>query len=137
VGAVVLTGWERADPVIGLVVTVYILGSGFSLVRRSAMGLMDSAIPLEDRNAVRDVLHAFERRGVEFHALRTRHAGHRRFISFHVLVPGSWTVQEGHELVEEVEAALRSAVPNSTIFTHLEPVEDPVSFEDTQLERLR
>jgi cation diffusion facilitator family transporter len=137
VGAAVLTGWERADAVIALVVAGHILRSGFALVRRSAMGLMDSAIPLSDREAVRDVLTAFERRGVEFHALRTRRAGHRRFISFHVLVPGSWTVQQGHELVEEVEAALRSTVADSTIFTHLEPVEDPVSFQDTQLERLR
>jgi cation diffusion facilitator family transporter len=137
VGAVVLTGWERADPLIGLAVAAYIVRSGFSLVQRSALGLMDSAIPLADREAVRGVLLDFERRGVEFHALRTRRAGHRRFISFHVLVPGSWTVQEGHELAEEVEAALRDAVSNSTIFTHLEPVEDPVSFEDTQLERVR
>jgi divalent metal cation (Fe/Co/Zn/Cd) transporter len=72
---------------------------------------------------------------VRYHALRTREAGRWRFISLHVLVPGHWTVQQGHDLLERVEEDIRRAVPDSTVFTHLEPIEDPVSFQDERLER--
>ena len=74
---------------------------------------------------------------MRFHALRTRQAGSRRFVSMHVLVPGAWTVQRGHDLVEQVEAALRRRLPGASVFTHLEPAEDPRSFADTTLDRPR
>ena len=73
--------------------------------------------------------------GVDFHAIRTREAGARRFVSFHILVPGDWSVQRGHDLLERIEDEIRAAIPRCTVFTHLEPLEDPVSFEDTRLER--
>lgn len=130
-----LTGWEILDPLLALAVTGNILYIGGSLLRRSALGLLDTSLSSEMRTRILDVLDDYERRGVHYHALRTRQAGARRFISFHVLVPGEWTVQEGHDLLELIEERVRSAVPNSTVFTHLEPVEDPVSFEDTRLER--
>ena len=61
--------------------------------------------------------------------------GRRSFISLHVLVPGSWSVHEGHVLLELLERDLRAAVPEATVFTHLEPIEDAASFADTRLER--
>jgi divalent metal cation (Fe/Co/Zn/Cd) transporter len=72
---------------------------------------------------------------VRYHALRTRQAGARRFISVHILVPGNWSVQRGHDLLEQIEETIRDAVPDSVVDTHLEPIEDPVSWEDTRLER--
>jgi divalent metal cation (Fe/Co/Zn/Cd) transporter len=72
---------------------------------------------------------------VRYHALRTRQAGARRFISFHILVPGQWSVQRGHDLLEKIEEEVRAAVPNSSVDTHLEPIEDPVSWADLPLER--
>jgi divalent metal cation (Fe/Co/Zn/Cd) transporter len=82
-------------------------------------------------------LSRYEESGVQFHALRTRQSGARKFMSVHVLVPGAWTVQRGHELLERIEADLRQALPGTTIFTHLESLDDPASWEDQQLERSR
>jgi len=136
-GAVELTGWHWLDPVIALAVAVNIVRIGVSLMRRSALGLLDTALPEEERRAITGILDAYAAEGVEYHALRTRQSGVRRFISVHVLVPGAWTVQHGHELLERIEAEIRAAIPASTVDTHLEPLEDPVSFDDTSLERPR
>ena len=136
VGAVAATGWNWLDPVIALVVALNVVRIGVALMRRSALGLLDTAIPEQDRAAVMRILDAYAAEGAQYHALRTRQAGTRRFVSVHVLVPGAWTVQQGHELLERMEEEIRRDVPDATVFTHLEPLEDPVSFEDVRLERL-
>lgn len=104
-------------------------------MRRSAGGLMDRALDEAARAQIQDVLAEFGSRGVQFHALRTRQAGRRAFVSVHVLVPGGWTVRRGHDLAEELEAALHARLPYATVFTHVEPIEDPRSFDDLQLDR--
>lgn len=135
--AVTFTGWQRLDPLIALVVAANIIWSGVQLVRRSALGLLDTALPAAERSVVQQVLDGYvaQKEGVQFHALRTRQAAARRFVSFHVLVPGWWTIQDGHTFVERVEEDIRQSLPNTTVFTHLEPVEDPVSWQDTHLDR--
>ena len=133
--AVSLTGWTRVDPLIALVVAANILWTGAQLLRRSLLGLMDAALPAADQNAIKDVLSQYERRGIRHHALRTRRSGTRSFISLHVLVPGAWTVQRGHEVLEHVERDIRAAVPGSSVFTHLEAVDDPASWADIELDR--
>ena len=95
IGVVAITGWTRLDPLVALVVAAKILWTGAQLLRRSALGLLDAALPRAEQEAIKQVLSRFERGGVHYHALRTRHAGSRSFISFHVLVPGDWTVQRG------------------------------------------
>ncbi len=135
VGAVALTGWLWLDPLIALAVGVNIFLSGFRLVRSAVLGLMDTALPPAEQGLLEDILEKYAHRRIRFHALRTRQAGARRFISFHVLVPGKWTVQRGHQLLEQIEAEIRQALPNATVFTHLEPIEDPVSQQDTGLDR--
>jgi len=135
VGLVAVTGWQRLDPVIALVVAANIIWSGFHLLRRSALGLMDTALPEAQRQAVLAIQERYAAEGVQFHALRTRESGARAFVSMHVLVPGGWTVQHGHALLERVEAEVRQAVPNVTVFTHLESLDDPASWVDTQLDR--
>jgi cation diffusion facilitator family transporter len=135
VGAVALTGWQWLDPLVALAVGVNIVRSGVDLVRRSVLGLLDTAIPLADRAALQRVLESYSERGIQWHALRTRQAGARRFVSVHVLVPGAWTVQHGHDLLEELERDIRAALGTVTVFTHLEPVEDPVAWEDVGLDR--
>lgn len=135
VAAVGITGWDRLDPIVALVVAVNVVFAGAILLRRSTGGLMDQAVSPADRAEVDRVLDAHRSDGVQFHALRTRQSGQRAFISLHVLVPGAWTVQRGHDLLERVEEDLAAVVPHSTVFTHLEPVEDPVSFADTDLDR--
>ncbi len=135
VALVWLTGLEWLDPIIALLVAANIVRTGSSLVRDSMSGLMDRALPVEEMAAVNEVLGRYSHDSVEFHALRTRKAGRRSFISVHVLVPGEWTVQAGHDFAERVEGDLREAVGQATVFTHLEPIEDPLSFADTELDR--
>lgn len=135
VAAVVLTGWERLDPIVALVVAGNIIWSGVHIVRDSILGLMDTALPAEEQNAVQNALEPHRQTGVQFHALRTRQSGARRFVSFHVLVPGVWTVHRGHQLLERIEADIRNALPNITVFTHLEALDDPASWDDTALDR--
>ena len=136
VGVVAATGWERLDPLIALAVAVGIVVTGVRLVRRSSGGLMDRALSPAEQAALEGVLEQYRGEGVVFHAIRNRRAGRRSFVSMHVLVPGVWTVRQGHDLLERVEADIRSALPHSTVFTHLEPTEDPSSFDDATLDRL-
>ena len=135
VALVALTGWLWLDPAIALAVAVHIVWAGVGIVRRSVVGLLDRALPESERRAIESVLGDFLARGIEFHALRTRAAAGRSFVSMHVLVPGAWSVQRGHDVVEEIEARVREAVPSASVFTHLEPLEDPASYKDEALDR--
>jgi cation diffusion facilitator family transporter len=135
VGLVWLTGWLWLDPVIALLVALNIVWTGWQLLQRSAAGLMDVSIPEEELRAIESVLADYRAKGLEFHALRTRQAGTRAFVSFHVLVPGAWTIQHGHDWSERIEADIRRAVSHAHITTHLEPLEDPVSLADQDLDR--
>ena len=136
VGAVALTGWLWLDPALALLVAANIIWTGWQLLHRSASGLMDEALPTEHHDAVVAVLDRYRGvEGVDYHALRTRQAGSRGFVTVHVLVPGAWSVQRGHELLERLEADIRLAVPHANVLTHLEPLEDPVSLHDIGLDR--
>jgi cation diffusion facilitator family transporter len=132
---VLVTGWDWLDPIIAIAVAVNILWTGFRLLRRSALGLLDRAVPPQQRAAIGAVLARYEAEGIKFHALRTRQAAGRSFVSVHVLVPGSWRVQRGHELLEDIERDIRGTEHGTVVFTHLEPVEDPASFLDGELDR--
>ena len=133
--AVSLTGWLWLDPVIALLVAGNILRIAWKLLYSSAQGLMDRALPDADTVLLQAIFDQHRAQGIEFHALRTRESGARRFIDVHVLVPGHWSVQHAHELVEKIEADIRQALPQSTILTHLEPLEDPLSLADIALDR--
>jgi cation diffusion facilitator family transporter len=136
VALVFLTGWLRLDPLVALAVAVHIVWIGLRLMRRSWKGLLDAAISIEDTGEVTRLFTEYSKRyGVSFHALRTRQAGARRFISFHFLVPDAWTVAQAHQLSEEIEARIRSMVPNAAVFTHIEPISDPSSYDDQELDR--
>lgn len=130
------SGWTILDPIIALLVAVNIVWTGFQLIKRSALGLMDTAAAPETSEKIRGVLDAYVvKQGIDYHALRTRQSGARHFISVHILVPDDWTVQKGHDLTEEIEMEICRAIPESTVFTHLEPLEDPSSFYDLDLFR--
>jgi cation diffusion facilitator family transporter len=135
VGLVWVTGWLWLDPVIALLVAMNIVWTGWQLLQRSAAGLMDVSIPQEELMAIEAVLDDYRQQGVAFHALRTRQAGSRAFITIHILVPGAWTIQQGHDWSERIEADIRQAVAYAHVTTHLEPIEDPVSLADQELDR--
>jgi cation diffusion facilitator family transporter len=136
VAVVALTGWERLDPLIAVAVAANIVATGIGLVRRSSGGLLDRALSSTERAALDSALGPYREDGVVFHAIRSRQSGRRAFVSMHVLVPGRWTVQRGHELLERLETDVRATLPHTTVFTHIEPLEDPTSFDDTELDRV-
>ncbi len=135
IGLVALTGWLRLDPLIAFAVAVNIVWTGWRLVRETGLALLDTALPEPERREVTAALIPFQEQGILFHAIRTRIAGTRRFVSMHVLMPGGWTIQRGHDLSEAIEAAVRGKLPGAHVFTHLEPREDPVSWDDRGLDR--
>lgn len=134
VGLVWLTGWSVLDPIVAIGVGINILFVGGRLVRESMMGLMDATLSDEDNATIEAVLDSYRRSGeVDFHELRTRESGMRRFVEFHVLVPGAWSVERAHDLVEKVETEIRDKLPDSHIASHMEPIEDDRAYNDVHL----
>ncbi|HUO44052.1 MAG TPA: cation diffusion facilitator family transporter [Burkholderiales bacterium] len=135
VAVAALTGWQPLDPLIALAVAAHIVWTGVRLVRRSFRGLLDQALPEADRAAVEQILARYRAQGVGFHALRTRQAGTRSFVSLHVLVPDEWTVARGHALLEKIEEEIRTMLSGAHVTTHLEPRDQPDSYHDMDLDR--
>jgi cation diffusion facilitator family transporter len=130
VAGVAVTGWLRLDPLIAIAVSINILWTAFQLIQKSVSGLMDTALPANEQQALERILDTYRKQGVQFHEVRTRTAAALRFVELHVLVPGAWTVHDSHHLVEQIEADIRQAISEVTVSTHLEPIEDPISFHD-------
>jgi cation diffusion facilitator family transporter len=136
IALVLSTGWLVLDPLVALAVAVHIIWAGIGLMRRSVSGLLDAAIPQSDLDEITRIFAEYSRRyGVSFHAFRTRQAAARRFISFHLLVPDQWPVSQAHRLSEEIEERIRELVEGAAVFTHIEPISDPASYNDEGLDR--
>ncbi|MGW8319198.1 MAG: cation diffusion facilitator family transporter [Candidatus Promineifilaceae bacterium] len=135
VGVVGITGWQILDPLIALAVAVQILYTGGKLMKISVSGLMDTALPADEVSQITAILDQYAVDGVQYHALRTRGSGAQRFMSVHIQVPGDWSVQQGHSLLEEIEHDVRQRMAPISVFTHIEPVEDPRSWEDISILR--
>ena len=135
VGATVLTGWLALDPLIAIAVAAHIAWTGAKVLRRSLLALMDRALPEPEMEHIREILEPYRVRGLDYHALRTRRAGRLRLVDMHLLVPGAMTVSEAHRVADEIEDQIRAALPGSAVLTHLEPIEDPASYQDQDLIR--
>jgi cation diffusion facilitator family transporter len=134
VGLVALTGWGPLDSLVAIAVAVNIVWSGIGILKHTVSGLMDSVLPDDELDLIREKIEEILPEGITYHALMTRQAGARRFVSFHVLVPGKWTVSHGHVLMETLEAQLTELLPNMVVFTHMEPLDDPASWSDQSLD---
>jgi cation diffusion facilitator family transporter len=130
-----LTGYIRLDPIIALVVAVNILFTGYCLLVHSGKGLMDISLPAEEITKVKSILDAHQTEGIKYHALRSRQAAARKFLVVHLLVPGDWTVRQGHQVAEQIESEVINTIPYSNIATHIEPIEDQISQDDITLDR--
>jgi divalent metal cation (Fe/Co/Zn/Cd) transporter len=130
-----ITGYLRLDAIVALLVAANIIFTGYKLLVRSGRGLLDVALPQGELDSVKSILDSYGAQGVKYHALRSRQAAARRFLAVHLLVPGNWTISRGHRLANEIETRVLDALPHTNIVTHLEPVGDPVSFEDANLDR--
>lgn len=135
VTGVAVTGYNILDPIAALVVAAYIAWTATRILHQATHGILDASLPTPTLERIETLLGGYREQGLDFHALRTRQAGRVSFIQLHVLVPGEWSVVRGHNLLEELEEKIRDLVPNARIHTHLEPIEDPSSFEDIGLER--
>lgn len=131
-----LTGWLVLDPIIAILVALNIIYSGYKLISRSASGLMDATIPEEDVKKITNYLDAQKEKHITYHSLMTREAGQRKFVSFHLLVPGKWTVKQGHDFADLLEESIEDMFDEPvTVSTHLEPIEDPASMRDIGIDR--
>ena len=130
IGLVALTGWQILDPIIAIGVGANILWAGYSLIRESAAGLMDVSLSEEDNARLYRILDSHTSSEVAFHAIRTRESGTRRFMEMHMLVPGGWSVQRGHDAMEDIIDEIKGEFPELWVTGHLEPIEDPRSYED-------
>jgi cation diffusion facilitator family transporter len=137
IGLIKVTGWMRLDGIVAVGVAINIIWMGYTLIKRSALGLLDTAFPKDEMDSIRRVLEKYEQQNIQFHSLLTRQSGQRKFIFVHILMPGTMDIQQGHNLAEKVENDLRMLFPNTltTVFTHLEPIEDPVSMLDISIDR--
>lgn len=135
VALVWITGIERLDPVVAMLVAANIIFTGYRLLVRSARGLMDTALPKEELQTIHTILDSYQASGVKYHALRSRRAAARSFLAVHLLVPGQWTVEQGHRVAEEIESQVRAVVPSTNIVTHIEPQEDPRAWSDVNLDQ--
>jgi cation diffusion facilitator family transporter len=127
------TGWQWLDPVIALLVAVNILWTAWGLIRKSFDGLMDHALPEQDQKAARKAIEAHLGPDMAFHAMRTRQAGSRRFLDFHLLVPGEYSVRRAHALGEAIETSVKECLPGSEVTVHIEPIDEPGSWKDSAL----
>jgi cation diffusion facilitator family transporter len=132
-GLAQITGVHELDPILAILVAVNILWTGGQLVHTAVDGLMDRALALETEEAIRGAIEQEIGPRTTYHALRTRRAGARSFVDFHLLVPGNQTVQDAHNLTNRIERAVESVVPNAETTVHIEPITDPTAWEDHPL----
>ncbi len=134
VGAVGITGWLKLDSIVAFAVALNICWTAFSIIKRSVEGLMDSSLSQQEQETIEKVLSEYRKQGIQFHALLTRQGAARRFVSMHVLVPGKMTVHDAHHIADTIEKDIRKALPDTVVFTHVEPVDDEISLDDIQLD---
>ena len=138
IGLIKVTGWMRLDGIVAVGVALNIIWTGYQLLKRSALGLLDTSFPKDEMDSIRRVLEKYGQQNIQYHSLMTRQSGQRKFIFIHILMPGKMNIQQGHNLAEKIENDLRELFPNTqtTVFTHLEPIEDPVSMLDISIDRI-
>lgn len=131
------TGLYILDPIIAIGVALHIVYVGYKLIARSAGGLMDASIPKEEIIQIKEYLNSLKGRSFDYHSLMTRQAGQRRFITFHLLIPGRLSVKEGHDFAEEIEQTIENMFGAyvTTVTSHIEPIEDPLSMNDLSIDR--
>jgi cation diffusion facilitator family transporter len=122
VGLVNLTGWFRLDPIVAILVAVNIVWTGFSLIKRSVLGLMDTAVEPEIQTVAEEVLKKYvEKDCITYENFRSRQSGAKKFFYVDLQFPNGWTIYRVHSIADQIEAEIQEKIPNSTVFSHLEP----------------
>ncbi len=119
---VALTGWRQADPLISLVISLYILSFAFGVARESIDVLMDRRLPMDIDHKVALIVHQYADAGVlGFHDLRTRRSGAEKFIEFHLEVDRRKTFEEAHALTVTVLRDIEAEIPRARVQVHTVP----------------
>lgn len=127
-----LTRWTWIDPLLAFLMSLNIARIAWSLLRRSVDGLMDRALSDDEVQLIRATIERVLEPGMTYHALRTRRAGSRRYADFHLLVPGNCTVSSAHDCEMAISRAIEEAVAGIEVSTHIEPIEEPLSWNDAR-----
>jgi cation diffusion facilitator family transporter len=137
IGLIKLTGWLILDGIVATGVAINIIWTGYQLIRRSASGLLDTAVSKDEMDKINQVIEKYKVQNIKFHSIMTRQSGQRKFILVHILMPGIWNIHQGHNIAEEIEKDIRMLFPSdqTTVFTHLEPLEDRESMLDISIDR--
>jgi cation diffusion facilitator family transporter len=117
-----LTGWQIIDPLVAILVAINILKEGLHILQETTAGLLDAALPRKEQLVIKKVLRRYQNTGVCYQRLKTRLAGSQRFVSVNILVPGDWSVEQGHYFCDVIEIAIANALPGTHTTTHLEPL---------------
>jgi len=117
------------DPLVAILVALNILLTGSNLIRRSLSGFMDEALDKNDLSKIDKIFQKYQKKGLIFHAIKSRQSGQKKFLSFHALFPKSYSIKKAHDLVDKIEKELKRKVFNLQIESHLEPKNDKKSFE--------
>lgn len=125
-----LTNWQLLDPLIAIAVALSIVYTGAKLIIRSTDGLMDSKLSEKELILIRKILDGYKTQEIDYHALYTRKSSSKSFITFHLLIPGDLNIYQAHEYSKKIEKEILAELPYSSIFIHLEPLNDPDAFDD-------
>jgi len=118
--------WQILDPIMAVAVALNIVVTGVMLMRRSMAGLMDASLPQDEVLRIQAEVQAQLPPRASIHDLRTRKSGPRRFIEFHLLLPGATSVSDSHALCDRLEAAIDAVLPKTFVTIHVEPQENHV-----------
>ncbi|MDP4210921.1 MAG: cation diffusion facilitator family transporter [Bacteroidota bacterium] len=115
-----LTGLYYLDPVVAILVALFILREAYFLLKNAYFPLLDTAMP---DNELQIIYNSLKNKSLKFHDLKTRKAGHYRFADLHLELPENLSLKEVHDLCDEVEDDLKQKIKNLEITIHAEPVE--------------
>ncbi|MGD7008681.1 cation diffusion facilitator family transporter [Metabacillus sp. 84] len=116
-----LTDWYFLDPLIGIVLAIYIMTEAFKLMRESFPPLLDARLSAEDEQQVIRIVNSYSDQYIEFHDFRTRQAGPENYVDFHLVVPSGMSIESAHELCDRIEADIHSQFEKMEVLIHLEP----------------
>jgi len=124
VGLVNLTGWLRLDPIVAVLVAVNIVWTGYSLIKRSVLGLMDTVVAPEIQNVAEEILKKYAlKEGITYENFRSRQSGMKKFFYVDIQFPNDWSIHKVHSIADRIEVEIGEKIPNATVFSHLEPFE--------------
>jgi cation diffusion facilitator family transporter len=122
VALVNLTGWLRLDPLVAILVALNIIRTGYGLIKRSVLGLMDTAVAPEIQAVAEEVLKKYvDKEYIRYENFRSRQSGMKKFFYVDLQFPSGWTIYRVHSIADQIELEIQEKIPNSTVFSHLEP----------------